>query len=128
VNAPRRAALLAGCAGLALLAFSFLDWYQAGEAGADLWQSFTLTDLLVAVAIGCAVLTGIAALLGDDSGLPVAASSITVGAGLLALVVVLYRLIDPPAEGLTRELGAWLGIAAVAAIVVFSRLGMEEAT
>ena len=126
MNAPRRAALLVGCAGLALLAFSFLDWYEAGDAGADLWQSFTLTDLLVAVAIGCAVLTGIAALLGDDSGLPVVASSITVGAGSLALVVVLYRLIDPPAEGLTRELGAWLGIAAVAAIVVFSRLGMEE--
>jgi len=117
-----------GCAGLALLAFSFLDWYEAGDAGIDLWQSFTVTDVLVAVAIGCAILTGIAAFLGDDSGLPVVASTITMGAGSLALALVLYRLIDPPAEGLTRALGAWLGIASVGAIVIFSRLGMEERT
>jgi len=126
VNAPRRSALLAGCAGLALLAFSFLDWYEAGDAAADLWQSFSVTDVLVAIAIGSALLTGIAAFFGDDSGLPVAASTITLGVASVVLVVVVYRLIDPPAEGLTRAVGSWLGLASMAAIVVFSRLGMAQ--
>lgn len=126
MNAARRSALLTGGAGLALLAFSFLDWYEAGDAAADLWQAFEITDVLVAVAIGCALLTGIAAFFGDDSGLPVVASSITLGVASLVLVVVIYRLIDPPAEGLTRAIGAWLGAAGIGAILIFSRLGMAE--
>jgi hypothetical protein len=127
MDPPRRSALLAGLAGLGLLAVSFLAWFRAGESSADLWESFTVVDLIAACAIGCAVLTAIAALLGDDSGLPVAGSSVTTGVATVAFVLLAYRLIDPPGEGdVERAAGAWLGVIAAGGIALLSHAGMGD--
>src|SRR5262245_22538883 len=97
LSPPRRWAVVAGCAGLGLLAIAFLPWYEAsGGASADLWESFGFVDVVVAIAIGCAVLTAFFALRGDDSGLPVVGSSITLGAAAVAAFLIALRMIDPP--------------------------------
>jgi hypothetical protein len=58
---------------------------------------------------------------------PVAGSAIACGAGLAALVLVGYRMVDPPFDGdVGLEPGAWLALAASAGIVVGGYLGMQE--
>ena len=119
--------MLAGLAGLGLLAISFLAWFRAGDSSADLWESFSVVDLVAACAIGCAVLTALAALRGDDSGLPVVGSTITTGVAAIAFVLLAYRLIDPPGDGeVERAVGAWLGLVAAAAILLLSHAGMGD--
>jgi hypothetical protein len=119
--------VLAGLAGAALLAVAFVPWFELSGRSANLWESFALVDVVVACAIAIALAAGLAGLLGDESGLPVAASSVTAGAGVVALVLVAVRLIDPPGSGdVERELGAWLGLLAAGGIALFGYLGMQE--
>jgi hypothetical protein len=119
--------VLAGLAGAALLAVAFLPWFELSGRSANLWESFTVVDVVVACAIAVALAAGLAAFWGDASGLPVAGSSVTTGAGVIALVLVCARLIDPPGSGeVEREVGAWLGLLAAGGIALFGYLGMQE--
>lgn len=148
-----RGAMIAGISGLLLFIFMFFGWYGAPEAideaveqaqqaaealgvdapaveeadtTANAWESFDFTDLIlflaVIVSVGLAAMT----LFGSSASLPVAGSALTCGIGALALLLVLYRTIDPPAEGLEREIGLWLGLLATAGITVGGYLGMQE--
>jgi len=57
---------------------------------------------------------------------PVAGNAMTCGAGALAFVLVLLRLIDPPGGGgVDREIGVWLGLVACAGITLGGYLGMQ---
>ena len=57
---------------------------------------------------------------------PVAGSAVTAGFGALALLLIAYRLINPPGDGLDVEFGAWLGLVAAAGITLGGYLGMQE--
>lgn len=145
--------MIAGISGVLLFIFMFFGWYgapdvvdeaveqaqQAAEAlGVDApaveeadtsinaWESFDFTDLIcllaVLVSVGLAAMT----LAGASASLPVAGSALTCGVGALAFLSVLYRTIDPPAEGLEREIGLYLGLLATAGIAVGGYLGMQE--
>ena len=127
LSAPRRSAVLGGCAGLGLLAIAFLPWFDTGAGTADLWESFGFVDVVVAVAIACAVLTAIFALRGDASGLPVVGSTMTLPVALLAVLLITVRLADPPGGGgVEIEPAAWLGLLAAAAIALAGRGGMGD--
>src|SRR5918998_4874450 len=114
-NRLRTGELIAGIAGAVLLIVMFLSWFGApdtvtsggvtidvGDAAEDLgvdttvnaWQSFSFIDIILfltaAVAIGLAVATAMA----QKVALPVAASALTAGLGILSTLLVLYRLID----------------------------------
>ncbi len=126
MSAPRRTAVLAGLAGIALLVVGFLPWFEDREgASVDLWQSFQVIDIIATAAITLAVATAAAALAGDRTGLPVAGSSVTVAAAAITCVLLLYRLVNPP-DALAREIGAWLGPALTAAIGLLAYQGMRE--
>jgi hypothetical protein len=59
---------------------------------------------------------------------PVAGSSVTAGFGALALVLIAYRLINPPGGGdVDSEIGAWLGLIAAAGVTLGGYLGMQDA-
>ena len=58
---------------------------------------------------------------------PVAGSSVALGFGGLALLLIVYRLINPPGSGdVDREIGAWLGLIAAAGIIWGGWLGIQE--
>ena len=57
---------------------------------------------------------------------PVAGCTVATLFGAIALVLVLRRLIDPPADGLELEFGAWLGLICAAGITLGGYLGMQE--
>ncbi len=148
-----RGALIAGISGVLLFIFMFFGWYgapdvvdeaveqaqQAAEAlGVDApgieeadttvnaWESFDFTDLILFLAVIVSVGLAIMTLVGASASLPVAGSALTCGIGALAFLFVLYRTIDPPADGLDREIGLWLGLLATAGIAVGGYLGMQE--
>jgi hypothetical protein len=145
VGRLRTGELIAGISGLALLVILFLNWYGipdvdngvnieglrgfAEAGGADTsfnaWQSFDFIDIILLltsiVAVGLAVATASA----RTVALPVAASAVTAGLGIIATLLVLYRVIDPP-EDAAREYGVFLGLAAAAGVAVGGWLSMQE--
>src|SRR4051794_29388989 len=100
--------LIAGIAGLVLLIDLWIKWYgvskvggvNVGAAGVNVsgsaWQVFSFIDILLflcaLVAITVAVLRG----LGQMPELPWPPALIVAGAGALATLLVLFRLISPP--------------------------------
>ena len=147
-----RGALIAGISGVLLFIFMFFGWYgapdvvdeaveqaqQAAEAlGVDApgieetdttvnaWESFDFTDLILFLAVIVSVGLAIMTLVGASASLPVAGSALTCGIGALAFLFVLYRTIDPPADGLDREIGLWLGLLATAGIAFGGWLAMR---
>jgi hypothetical protein len=142
-----RGAMIAGISGALLFIFLFFTWYQvpgaeqieqAGEIfGIDSgsaseavsfsgWESFDFTDLICLLAIIVSVGLAVMTLLETSASLPVAGSAITCGIGAFAFLLVLYRVINPPGDGLEREIGLWLGLLATAGITAGGYLGMQE--
>lgn len=142
-----RGAMIAGISGALLFIFMFFTWYQVpgaeqieqvgdvlgvdtGSASAAVsfsgWESFDFIDLICLLAIIVSVGLAAMTLLNASASLPVAGSAITCGIGALAFLLVLYRVINPPGEGLDREIGLWLGLLATAGIAAGGYLGMQE--
>jgi hypothetical protein len=96
---------------------------------ATAWQAFSVIDLVMAAASISAVSVGLVVLARLSVSYPIAGSAVTAGFGGLALVLIAYRLIDPPGSGeeINREVGIWLGVAAAAGITFGGYLGMQEA-
>ena len=119
-----------GASGLLLLVALFLPWYELGEgivvgptdvldAHASAWDAFTVLDLLLALGALAAIAVVFVTAAQATPALPLALESLVVLFGLLLLVLVVFRLADPPDgsfEGIDRAVGAWLGLAAVLGI------------
>jgi hypothetical protein len=60
---------------------------------------------------------------------PVAGSTVTALFGALALLLIAFRVVNPPQLGFypgDTQFGAWLGLIAAAGITVGGYLGMQE--
>lgn len=75
---------------------------------------------IISISVGLVVITRISV------SYPVAGSAVATGFGAAAFVCILYRLIDPPADGTEREIAAWLGLIAAGGITLGGYLGMQE--
>ena len=119
--------LVTGVSGLGLLVVSFLPWYSFQGDKATAWQAFSVTDLVIAAAAVAGLAVGIVVLGRISVSYPVAGSTVAAGVGGLALLLIAYRLINPPGgDGVEREIGAWLGLLAAAGITYGGYLGMQE--
>jgi hypothetical protein len=88
-----------------------------------------VVDLIMAAAALAGLSVGIVVLGRISVSYPVAGSSVTAGFGALALVLIAYRLINPPGSGdLNLEIGAWLGLICAAGITVGGYLGVQDAS
>jgi hypothetical protein len=112
--------------GLGLLVASFLPWFSAGGEDATAWQAFSVVDLVIAAAALAGLSVGVVVLFRLSVSYPVAGCAIATGFGALALVLIAYRLLDPPGEDLGVEVGAWVGLAAAAGITLGGYLGMQD--
>jgi hypothetical protein len=124
---------IAGAGGTVLLVSLFLRWYSAsladlldgaGGAAAGLsvtataWQAFSVLDVvLAALALIPLALVWFQATRRSPS-VPVAFSVLTVVAGGLATLLILYRIINQPGPNdlVDVELGAYLGLLSAVAI------------
>jgi hypothetical protein len=57
---------------------------------------------------------------------PVAGSAVATLLGGLALLLIVYRLLDPPGDDLDVEFGAWLGLLGAAGVGLGGYLGMQD--
>jgi len=116
----RTGELVAAGGAVVLLVAMFLEWYGAAGGGEGLtaWDAFSVTDVVLALV----VLAGLALLafqiVGRGPALPVAIGVVTASLAFVALLLVLYRILNQPGsnDAVDVRLGAWLGLAATAAV------------
>jgi hypothetical protein len=143
----RRGELIAGISGVALFIFMFFSWFgvEGGtietpgggvqitvpmEGSVTAWEAFDFIDIVLLLAVIAAVGLVVLSAAQSSVNLPVAASAITAGLGILATLLVLYRILDPPelAEGLdtSRKVGVFLGVIACAGVAIGGWMAMQE--
>ena len=137
---------IAGVSGVALLIIMFLPWFgfDLGSAAQDIanslgvsvnvdvpnanfnaWESFDFIDLILLLTVIAAVSTAIMPALATDVALPIAASALVAGLGILSTVLVLYRIIDPVGDA-GRKYGIYLGLIACAGVAYGGWRAMQE--
>ncbi len=127
--------MVAGIAAGALFIFMLFPWYGSSAqvsggkiagGNANAWQAFSIIDILlflvIVVTLGLVVARAADAIPAD---LPAPAGLIIAVAGGVAVLLILFRLINTPGEDVTgfgvqvdvgRKLGVFLGLIAAAAI------------
>ena len=131
---------LAGAAGIALLLVMFIfTWFSFdvpfGDAGFNAWESFGLIDLILFVAAVAGITLAVVAASQSKVDLPVALSAITAGLGILAVVLIVFRILSPPDFGAggfgvdvdaDRGIGVFLGLIAAIGIAAGGWMAMQE--
>jgi hypothetical protein len=132
--------LIAAAGGAALLVVMFLDWYAAGgttsvggqrisvSVGITAWEAFGFTDILLAIAALTAIGLAIVTATRRSPALPVAGSVICATVGILATLLVLYRILNQPGpnEFIEVEFPAFLGFVCALAIAAGGWLSMRD--
>jgi hypothetical protein len=95
-------------------------------ANVNAWDSFDFIKIVMLLTIAAAIALAAMSAMGSRPNLPIAMSAIVAGLGILTTLLVLYRVIDPPAEGLDRSYGVFLGLVASAAIAYGGWRAMQE--
>jgi len=115
---PRRLRIgewVTGMAGLALLGVMFLDWYEAGDAGASAWEAFSVIDVLLVIAALMAIATAVMAAAHNTPAVSLALASLLLLVGSIAAIAVAVRLLSTPdVAGADSDVaaGGWLGLLA----------------
>jgi hypothetical protein len=109
---------IAAAGGLALIVSLALPWYDAPTEPLTGFEALTVVDVLLAALALLALALAVLQATQDTPSKPVGAAVLTVVFGALGVLLVLFRLIDAPADGLEVRAGAWLGLAAAVAITV----------
>ena len=135
----RPADVLAGAAGVALLVVLFLPWYGVRgvpatggfTAYAPLpeptgWRAFSVVDILLAIAAATAIAIVLVTATARGPAKPIASTVIASVASGIAVLLVLWRLLDPPRGYYTRHYGVWLGLAVALFMFVASWAAMHD--
>jgi hypothetical protein len=109
---------IAGAGGIGLIVALALPWYAAPAETLSGFQALTVIDILLTLVALLALGLGVLQATQDAPAKPVGAGVVTVVFGALAVLLVAFRLIDAPSDGLEVRPGAWLGLATAVAITV----------
>jgi hypothetical protein len=90
------------------------------------WDAFDFIKIVMLLTIIAAIAMAAMSAMGSQVNLPIAMSALVAGLGILTTLLVLYRVIDPPAEGLDRAYGVFLGLIASAGIAYGGWRAMED--
>jgi hypothetical protein len=118
-----------------LLFALFLGWYEvplpsvAAPADSEpetAWQAFAVNDMLLAI-VAVSALSLVPVTAGQAvPAIPIALTGLVAIAGKLALLLVLIRIVWPPAGAAGLEVGAWLGLLGAAVVVVGGWIAMRD--
>jgi hypothetical protein len=137
---------IAGASAVLLFIFMFFDWFTAevsvsggafvgsATAGGSAWQAFSWIDLLMLVAIVVAVAVAVIRLTDAVFEPPFSLNAAVAILGGLSVLLILYRIIDPPGGGdiagvsvdISPAVGAFLGLIAAAGITYGGYRAMQE--
>ncbi len=113
---------IAALSGLALLVSLWLPWYSELSA----WESLAALDVLLGLIAACAVALLLITATQRVPAVPVALTVLVTFAGLLGVLLVLFRLIALPEGADGRSFGLWLALAATLGIVIGSLVAMRD--
>jgi hypothetical protein len=146
VNRPRPADVLAGLGGIVLLGSLWLKWYgfdadalvpegdgvlsvlNTGTPSVTAWQAFSVIDILLALFAALAIGVPVSSILARTTAKPVAFTVLASVGGALAVLLVLYRLVNQPGsnELVAVKAGAWIGLVGAILTFVGSWLAMAD--
>jgi uncharacterized membrane protein YhaH (DUF805 family) len=129
-----------------LFIFMFFDWFGAKvegvpgfsgsiEAGGSAWDALDVIPIFLMLAIVAAIAVAAIRLTDADVEPPVSMNAIVAVLGGLAVLLILYRIVDPPGDGdalagvgvdITLKLGIFLGLLAAAGIAYGGYSAMRE--
>jgi hypothetical protein len=112
---------------------------ESADTSANAWQAFSFIDLILFVCIVGIVAMVIAQMAGAAVSMPVSPGQIMVGLGVLAFLLILFRLIFTPDPGgdfeaagvdvdvdVSRKIGLFLGLLASIGMAIGGWLSMQE--
>jgi len=122
----RPAEWIAGAGGVGLLAALFLDWFS----GASAWQTLAVIDILIALLALVPLALVVLQATRDSPSLPATFSALSVMAGALAALLILFRIVDQPGANAAVEVdpGAWIGLAAAIITAAGGWLSLRDET
>lgn len=103
----------------------YIDADLSDKISFNAWESFSFIDIILFLAIAVAIGLAVMAATSRSANLPVAASAVTCAFGILATLLVLFRLIVTPYD-LGREFFAFVGLILAAGIAVGGWMAMQE--
>lgn len=135
---------IAAASAVLLFAFMFLDWFGGEVAGipgftgsvpgGSAWQVLDAIPVFLMLAIVCALGVAVVRLTDADLHLAISLNAIVAAVGALAVLLILFRIVDPPSVGslagvavdVSLEPGIFLGLAAAAGIAYGGYSAMRE--
>jgi hypothetical protein len=137
VNRVRPADVVAGIGGVVLLGSLWLKWYGI-DSGAfadgstlvspglaeipsiDAWQAFSIVDVVLALLALLAIGVPLTSAFARGPAKPVAFALLSSLGGALAVLLVLFRIVDQPGSNalIAVKAGAWIGLAG--ALIAFA--------
>lgn len=139
---------IAGASAIALILIMFIfKWFGleiSGSAGAfefstegseNAWGSYGFIDIVLFITVAAAIGLALVSASQTEVGLPVAASAIVAGLGILSVVLIIFSILSPPDFGVdiegsgvdqTRKIGVWLGLIAAIGVAYGGWRAMQE--
>lgn len=134
---------IAGGSAVLLFIFMFFDWFtvdiSSGDgfvslsAGGNAWEAFSWIDLFLMLTIVVAVAVAVIRLSDALVEPPVSLNAVAAVLGAVSVLLVLYRIIDPPIDtgdlpgiDVGRAIGVYLGLLASAGIAYGGYRAMQE--
>ncbi|MGE5282625.1 MAG: hypothetical protein ACM3N0_09965 [Chloroflexota bacterium] len=137
---------ISAVSGVLLFVFMFFDWFgvevsgvpgfsgTVAEAGGSAWDALDVIPIFLVIAIVAAVGVAVVRLTDADLEPPVSLNTIVAVLGALAVVLILYRIVDPPGGGsfggvsvdTTLEVGIFLGLLSAIGIAYGGYSAMRE--
>jgi hypothetical protein len=129
-----------------LFIFMFFDWFgvevsnvpgfsgTVGGAGGSAWDALDVIPIFLMIAIVAAIGVAVIRLTDADLEPPISLNAIVAALGGLAVLLILYRIVDPPGGGtfggvsvdITLKFGIFLGLIAAAGIAYGGYSAMRE--
>jgi hypothetical protein len=133
---------IAGASAILLFIFMFFDWFKVevtgGEGlfsvseGGSAWDALDIIPIILMIAIIAAVAVAIIRLTDAVFEPPVSMNAVVAILGAISVLLILYRIIDPPLDTdipgveISRSIGIYLGLLAAAGITYGGYRAMQE--
>ena len=133
---------IAGASAVLLFIFMFFDWFKVDVSsgnglfsvsiGGNAWEAFSTIDIILMITILAAVAVAVIRLADAVVEPPFSINAVVAILGAVSVLLILYRIIDPPGgsdiEGvdISPAIGAFLGLLAAAGITYGGYRAMQE--
>ena len=126
----RRGEWLALAGALVVIASLFATWYEGPAGGRSGWEAFALLDAVLALVAAAGLVLAYQTATRTSPSLPVAAAVVCTVLSLAAVLLVAYRLLQPPGanSGVSLGAGAIAGLAGISVLLAGAFLGVRDET